>query len=197
MQQWQRGDRLRRLSPSVRPAAGMPRRFGVGALVALTALFATVFAVATSLGASPVLVGGIGVFFVGIGLGQMVLYGGKDPRRASVVSGAVLLPVLYVAGAIAAAAIRGERISPRLVPGFFSVALVGAILGMGFGYLAGALIAGLFLRHADDGIPRAPQILEEVDPEQPTPPQSPFDDWPQTRSTSEEARPDGDPQHPP
>ena len=175
----------------------MPRRFGVGALVALTALFATVFAVATSLGAPPVLVGGIGLFFVGVGLGQMVLFGGKDPRRASVVSGAALLPVLYIAAVIVVTAIQGERLSPRLLPGFFSVVIIGAMLGAGFGYLAGALIAGLFLKDVGKDIPAAASILEEIEPQGAETSQSPFDDWPQKPAADEAERHNGDRQQSP
>lgn len=128
---------------------GMPRRFGAGRLLALITFFAMVFALLRWLGAVWFVFLMVGLFFASMGLGQMLLYGGRRPRRASCVAGAVVLPVLFLVGMLAAFAsdLGGGLLG---VPGGLVAKLVSASIlfipiGAGLGYLAGGLVAGLFL----------------------------------------------------
>jgi len=117
------------------PAAGVPHRFGMGILMLMMTMFAVLFAAMQLLGARPEVFIVVAVLFAGVGLGQMLLYGGKYPRAASIWVGAGLFPVEMV-GVLIHMGAREEIIC----------LLVGSpLLGAGFGYLAGGLTAGVFL----------------------------------------------------
>ena len=139
-------------------ATGVPRRFSMMALFAITTFYAAIFAVMQSLGANPVFFTVIAVLITGIGVGQTLLFGGKSPRAASVCTGALLFPV-----EILLVIVYYHLSSPRA--SFYSQAdVVGTLIfcipaGAGLGYLAGGLAGGVFLlldlipkalRRADD-----------------------------------------------
>ena len=132
--------------------AGVPRRFGVGTLLVITAFYAVLFGLLTSLGTEPALDGVSVVFIVVVptmfvtfvGIGQAVLFQGKKPRLASIVVGAsafLLMELVIVViefwrfpGFLAA--------NVELVIGWFTLSVIyGSILG----YVAGGLIGGVFL----------------------------------------------------
>ena len=130
-------------------AAGMPRRFGVGKLMAITALFAVLFGLMKWADFHPIAFPAVGVFVGVVGVAQALLFGGKKPRLASMLAGAVLFPFVGAGTYIIVYGIEGRRLALEacLDPG----ALAGAgILGVIFGYLAGGLVAGLFLGDARD-----------------------------------------------
>lgn len=121
---------------------GVPRRFGVGTLLTITAIFAALFGMLSALGAHPIEFGGVTLFFVAVALGQAVLFKGKRPREASLLVGGCLLPlVLFVEAVVTffahgyAAPVAGMACSLPVLAG------VGALLG----YLAGGVIAGVLL----------------------------------------------------
>jgi len=122
----------------IRPAVGVPRRFGVGTLVLVTTMFAVLFAAMRTYGVHPITFGAIAVFFAGVGLAQAVLFVGRSPRAASVVAGAVLTPALSLGIGIW---VDG---TPPLSLAMIACVFL-AILGAGLGYLAGGLTAGVFL----------------------------------------------------
>jgi hypothetical protein len=121
------------------PAAGMPRKFSIGTLLAFTLGFAVLhsilkwFRVPT---AGVLIVVG---FFVAVAAGQALLFGGKQPRKASITVGALYGILWYLA-------------EVWLYPfDFHPCLLIGsAIPGAGAGYLVGGLVAGLFLRRAKE-----------------------------------------------
>jgi hypothetical protein len=124
------------------PAAGVPRRFGLGILLLMTAMFAVLFAALKVLGAPLAVFLVVVVLFAGVGLGQMVLFRGKYPRAASVWTGAVLFPLEILAVFAYYYATEG----PGRTPGgeMLCLFVFGIPLGAGFGYLAGGLTAGVF-----------------------------------------------------
>jgi len=128
------------------PQVGLPRRFGIGAVLALTALFAIVFSLLRALGGDGFAFGVVGVFFVIVGVSQCFLYGGRNPRRASVMAG------LWVGGLIGFAMFGLAAYSDWHAPTLGDTLCLGAILclnclGFGaiMGYCVGCLIAGVFL----------------------------------------------------
>ena len=77
-------------------AVGVPRRFGVGALVLMLTVYAVLFRSLAALGANSLFITVAACFFSGVAIAQAWLFGGRDPRRASLLSGAILLPVSVV-----------------------------------------------------------------------------------------------------
>ena len=71
--------------------AGFPRRFGIGTLLVVTTMFGVLFAGLQALGCPPIVFFLALLFFTAVGLGQAFLFGGKHPRRASVIVGAVFV----------------------------------------------------------------------------------------------------------
>lgn len=136
---------LRKLaSRPTTPEIGVPRRFGVGVLMIITAMYAALFAVLHTFGFSPVAFGIVVLFFTTVGLGQMLLFKGQRPRKASVLVGACFFPGFYLT-VLVYRAIFPVGPSPRVAGDFCGglpcIVLAGALMG----YLAGILIAGVFL----------------------------------------------------
>ncbi len=128
-------------------AVGVTRRFSVGTLMILTAMFGVLFAVLTMLDANPIIFFMVAVFFAGTGLAQMFLFGGREPRKASVVGGFFLGLIIGLAAVIIAQQTRNSFGSRS---GFeyyntISCAFVAMIFGGPLGYIAGCLSAGIFL----------------------------------------------------
>jgi len=121
--------------------AGVPRRFGMGVLLVITAMYAVLFGVMRGIGANPITFVLVTLFFTAVGTGQMLLFRGRQPRWASMVAGAAACPLLYLGGIIYYRLAFGLRTSPDICGGFTCGVIAGAI----YGYLAGVLIAGVFL----------------------------------------------------
>ncbi|MGA2798351.1 MAG: Clp protease N-terminal domain-containing protein [Thermoguttaceae bacterium] len=128
-----------------KPAVGMPRKFSMAVLMMMVTLFAVMFSILRWLGAMPVYYGIFGVLVFGVTLGQMLLFGGKYPRAASIWSGAALLPVEIGAINLFSDLINVyHNIFARIATTiFFMIFTVPA--GALFGYLAGGLTAGVVL----------------------------------------------------
>lgn len=123
----------------------VPQRFGISAILALTTLFAGVFAILKGFEASPALYLYFGTLGVSICLGQMFF--GRVPRMTSIVAGTILLPFWVFVTAnyfepqtwLAIFVTDYTRSNPLIVA---PIALAcGAIVG----YLAGTVFAGFFL----------------------------------------------------
>ena len=90
----------------------------------------------------------IALFFTGVGLAQVVLFKGRNPRTASIVAGVVLSPLAIIGGGIVRFNVSGDFIGESDQIGYITLSLVTYFLsgfGMLLGYLAGVLIAGFFL----------------------------------------------------
>ncbi len=128
------------------PATGVPRRFSMAALFVVMTFFAVLFALMDSLGTIPEVFAVIAVLVAGVGVGQTLLFGGKNPRAASICAGACLLPlevlawISYYFVSSPAATFSYENAVGTFMGMVFCVPLGGFL-----GYLAGGLVGGLFL----------------------------------------------------
>jgi len=127
-------------------ATGVPRRFGLAILFLMVTLYALLFSSMQLLDVQPVTFVVVAVLVTGVGLGQMILFGGKYPRAASIWIGACLFPL-----EILAVHVGGWFMTPNAVVSVEGVVLVFARVlvsipgGAFFGYLFGGLTAGVFL----------------------------------------------------
>jgi len=128
------------------PAAGVPRRFSLGRLMLITAFFAVLFGLLSWLDAPPILIVVVAVFITVVGLAQAILFSGKKPRRASMVTGgAIFVLLMLLLGAdLVGWAWRNDLFTLGILLVFW------AILGAGLGYAAGCLIAAVFLGRRSD-----------------------------------------------
>jgi len=123
---------------------GAPRVFDLFTLLAITLAFAMLMASLRLL--QPLLLGeletlttAIGLFVAGIAVFQMALWGGNNPRLASLLAGPVLLFVLSVS-------FNAGQPAKLLDPRLYAAALCSSVfLGLPAGYLGGAMVAGVFL----------------------------------------------------
>jgi hypothetical protein len=122
-------------------AVGVPRRFSVGTMIIMLSLFGVLFAVLKMLNTDPIVFACIAVFFMGIGVAQTVLFSGKDPRRASFIAGFPLGFVCALGGTFIANWTGGYH----QIDGYFCLVFACTLFGGPCGYLAGCLVAGIFL----------------------------------------------------
>ena len=115
------------------PAYGAQRVFDLFTLMAITLAFALLFGAMKALDASPEVFFGVTSFVTFVGIGQMLLFGGKSPRLASLVGGPLALLLTTVSLAIW----YGRWAS--------TATICSLIFGVPAGYLAGGMVAGVFL----------------------------------------------------
>ena len=123
---------------------GVPRRFGVGSLLVVTAAFAILLGAMKSLQVDPIVMGLVAAFIAVVGAGQAVLFGGKAPRKASMVAG-MLFPLVVGFLVFVYAVVARGRLSGFEFGEFFVNIVLLCVLGMPLGYVAGGLAAGVFL----------------------------------------------------
>ncbi len=127
-------------NPVVPHEAGVPNRFGVGTLLVISTMYAMLFAAWRLLGGSPQFLVWVTLFFSAVGLGQMLLYKGQRPRKASAVAGACAYSCMLLGYA------AYQQLTEHAIPGIFIFGLLHCVpVGALLGYLAGSLIASHFL----------------------------------------------------
>ncbi len=127
-----------------RPAAGVPRRFGMGILMLLVTLSAVLFSVLRTVGACAEVFAVISTMVAAVAAGQTFLFGGRYPRAASIWVGGCFFPLQFVVLCLWMYLEMGGRYFPRLDE--LLVLLIFSIpLGAGFGYLSGGVVGGVFL----------------------------------------------------
>jgi hypothetical protein len=129
------------------PQAGMPRRFGIGTIMVITTFFALVFGLLKVLQVPPLVFVLVSGFILTVAACQALLFGGKNPRKASFIAG---MAMYALAAAFTAFAGTGVRFPiEELLCGAFGAVVVGGPLG----YAAGCLIAAIFLvrKEPNDG----------------------------------------------
>ena len=160
--------------PARVPIAGVPRNFAAGHMLAMVTLFALVFSLLAYLRAGHEWYVVSSLFIVAVILGQMFLFHGREPRRASCLAGACTMPFLAAGVMIAEEGTWFLRNGwPSAVLSAIGItigaAAPAALLGAVFGYLIGTLCAGIFLvteRRWDAGQVIDPEpIIAEVVPE--------------------------------
>ena len=120
--------------------AGVPNRFGVGTLLVISTMYAMLFAAWRLLGGSPQFLVWVTLFFSAVGLGQMLLYKGQQPRKASAVAGACAYSCMFQVYA------AYKQLTEHAIPGLSICGLMHSVpAGALLGYLAGSLIASHFL----------------------------------------------------
>jgi hypothetical protein len=130
-------------------AVGLPRWFSVGTLMILMCFFAVLFAIMKILDVHWIIFTGVSLFFGGVGASQSVFFKGHYPRKASWISGLFLGPVIGILMIIIGtllippAGLQQQRVAD------FASGLI--FLGGPFGYVAGCLIAGIFLVREREG----------------------------------------------
>jgi hypothetical protein len=122
---------------------GVPRRFSLGAMFIVTTIFGVIFGFMKMANAQPAAYFVVLGVFVVFGGAQAILFKGKKPRLASVVTGATGGLIYGLAVIYRESGNLGEPI--LLIVLFFLVPLVCVIFGCVLGYIFGTLIASIFL----------------------------------------------------
>lgn len=112
---------------------GTPRVFDLFTLMAITLAFGLLFAFLKFLDSSAEVFLCINCFVTLVAIGQMVLFNGNSPRLASLVAGPIAMNLLLVGFGI-----WSERLALESV-------IYSLLLGIPAGYLAGGVVAGVFL----------------------------------------------------
>jgi len=129
----------RRLQRKPRPKVySVPRRYDLATMFAVSVAYAFLFGSMRFFGWPPEVFAIVAGFFTCVGLGQALLFGGKEPRVASVLVGVFYGPIVMVIGAIGGG-------GPRHIVGLIIGAICTAIAGSLYGYAAGVIVAGVFL----------------------------------------------------
>ncbi|MCE5267175.1 MAG: hypothetical protein LLG00_04760 [Planctomycetaceae bacterium] len=135
----------------------MPRRFSIGAAMMLTAIFAILFGILRASDAPPVVFFVTLVFVAAIAMCQALLFGGKNPRKASILVGivaGVLVDLAFVAVVVLDACYHHAHVSVEDIA-LMAVAVWAAFLVCtAFGYVIGWFVAAIFLvrKESDDPI---------------------------------------------
>jgi hypothetical protein len=121
----------------LRLKVGVPRRFGLGALLVVTGCFGALFAMLSALNTHWILVQVICCMLLIIGMLQMLRGPGKA-FESSVLTGIAIMAVVGVIGGLLEPPESGT-------PGVIIFLLWAMIIGPAAGYLGGVLVASVFL----------------------------------------------------
>ncbi|HVX12131.1 MAG TPA: hypothetical protein VHC22_13200 [Pirellulales bacterium] len=117
---------------------GVPSRFGLGTMLVVTAAYGVLLAALQQFAWDRRAIAWTVLFISLVGAAQMLLFGSQRPRLASLVTGLVALPAIVVG-------ISVMHVN-RIRPSDSGCALVSALIfGAPAGYLAGGVVAGVFL----------------------------------------------------
>jgi len=116
----------------------------MGTLLLFTAMYAVLFSLLRMCGAPPGVFLVIATYLTAIGLGQMLLFGGKMPRVASVVVGVVTATVLHLGFCVVMVGYEG-LFSPEVWLALGCSAISVMAFSVPLSYAAGGMIAGVFL----------------------------------------------------
>jgi hypothetical protein len=130
-------------------SAHVPRRFGIGTMMIITACFGVLFSILKVAGAPWQVYAFIPLFIVGAGFAQVLLFRGRRPRLASVLAGIMLGGVLSFAGCVIeginSEARNGLPVSYFIEHWAISMLCPGLFLFGIFGYLSGLMASAVFL----------------------------------------------------
>jgi hypothetical protein len=105
-------------------------------MMAISVGYAMLFAVMRLFDASPYLMFSTGGLIATVGVSQAILFSGEEPRKASLIVGGVYC---LIAAGIAAAFLAGRFVDAA------AASIFAIMWGPLAGYLAGALVGGVFL----------------------------------------------------
>lgn len=128
-------------------AYGAPRVFDLYTLLAVIVAFAIMFGALKLIeplldSSLPAVAAGASIFVTGIAIAQLAMWGGRLPRLASIVAGPALWIILHLGFAVGFGALRGSFEAVFLL---IVAVVTSSPVGMFFGYLGGAVVAGVFL----------------------------------------------------
>lgn len=115
----------------------VPRRFDLATIFVVTAAYSILLGGLSALDATPIIKTVIAVFVTVVAVAQAALAKVVHPRGTSIIAGAVATSVIMW---ILMLGLRGH-----FVFSFLFATIVGVPFGALFGYLAGAVVAGVFL----------------------------------------------------
>ena len=121
-------------SMSRKPDYVVPRRFGMSAILGIMTALAAIFGALHWLSAEPVFYAFFAIQSLTICIAQMLH--GQTPRKASIIAGAVILPLFTLIAA---------NFSEQPVDGAFCLIIPFIPCGAVLGYLTGTCAAGIFL----------------------------------------------------
>jgi hypothetical protein len=121
---------------------GAPRRFGIGTMLVVMGAASVLLAALVAWGVREVVVFHLVAFLALIACAQAILFRGSNPRRASIVAGAILCPVYAIGAAVI---FSSQTQNTRRIEEMFVFALIFSVMGPLFGYLAGGVVGGIFL----------------------------------------------------
>lgn len=121
---------------------GLSRRFSLATLMLMMAATSLLLAAMNALRVPPYLTGAMILLCIATAVGQMFLFRGQDPRRASLVVGCVSCPLLAIFMVKAGAAVTFRHPESGEV---IAMAFVGLMFGAPLGYAAGCVVAGVLL----------------------------------------------------
>jgi hypothetical protein len=132
---------------------GVTRRFSVGTFMIMMAFFGVLFAILKMLNVHPIIFADVAIFFAGIGAAQAIMFKGQDPRKASWIAGFVLGPIVGIGTILFANLFASyldissynNRLEQWTKVDIIGCGTVFILFGGPFGYLAGCLVAGIFL----------------------------------------------------
>jgi len=122
----------------------VPRRYDLATLMAVTFAYSLLFGAMRWWEASPAAIGSVGLFVTLVGLAQALLFRGKSPRLASVVAGPLAFFVCGIATLLMSPYPRTHEVI-YWTDAVLVLAVGSLCPGAVFGYLAGTLVAGVFL----------------------------------------------------
>jgi hypothetical protein len=132
--------RPRSAPPTVEKTYSAPRRFDLTSMFVMMVVFAILLAGMNTLDFYPIVMTVITVFIATIGCAQ-ALFHNSPPRKISIVTGIVLGLLIWM-GVVISDFAGGVYESP-LIGTMLSIPVAG--IGAFFGYLAGAMVGGVFL----------------------------------------------------
>lgn len=122
----------------------VPRRYDLATLMAVMFAYSLLFGAMRWSQASPATIGSVGLFVTLVGLAQALLFRGKSPRLASIVAGPLAFLVCGIASLLTSPYPRTHEVI-YWTNAVLVLAVGGLCPGTIFGYLAGTLVAGVFL----------------------------------------------------
>jgi hypothetical protein len=128
--------------PPRRRLYAAPRRFDLATLLVITTAYALLMGGLGALGAPPLFTAIVAGYVTLVGIGQAALFGGRKPRRPSMLVGMTLYAIwiLTTMWNIWHVVSFGSAL-----PFILFVSTVGLVQGAILAYLAGVLVAGVFL----------------------------------------------------
>ena len=148
--------------PRLKPV-GVPRQFSVGTFIIIITLFGVLFAVLTIQHVHPITFGCITVFFMGIGIAQMFMFGGHEPRMASWITG---IPLGFICGLTGFLLAKWNGLIDIPSGDIIGISIVCILMGGPCGYMAGCLIAGIFLVREGKPVQEKDDRVKSADEEQ-------------------------------